>query len=118
MRISNSGSPVSSSDWDDAEFGKDHGSTDGGSDFFRTFDTETNMAITVANDNKCLESSPLTSSSLFLYRANLQRSALVVTGRVHLHDFIFEFRKEVIDNLVFLDGQRMKIDFLQFTVRL
>jgi len=69
------------------------------------------MTITIADDDKRLESSPLTSSSLLLYWANLPSASYIVAD--NLHDFIFEFRKEIVDNLIFFDGQRMEIDFLQ-----
>ena len=62
------------------------------------------MAITIANDDECLESSTLTSTSLFLYGTNLKVNSLL-TRVEYLHDFIFEFRKEKVDNLVFFDRQ-------------
>ena len=75
MWFSDTASPVSSADRDDTEFGEDHGASDGSGDFFGTFYAETDVAVTVADDDKGLEAGTLTSPSLFLHRANLQSTS-------------------------------------------
>ena len=106
MWVSDTGTPVSSTDGDDAQFGEDHGSTDGSCDFLGAFDTETDMTIRITDDDEGLETSSLTSACLFLYGANL-RSQNNSKQEKYLHNFILEFRKEIIDYLVLLNGQGM-----------
>jgi hypothetical protein len=101
VSISNTCSPISSSNGDDAEFCKDHGAADGGRDFFATFYAETDVSVTISYDDKRFEAGPLTGSSLFLYGANL-RSDGYPRG-MNLHDFMLKFGEEVVDNLVFFD---------------
>ncbi len=60
------GTPVSTTDGDDAELGNDDGSADGSSDFLRGLDTETDVALRVANDDNGLESGSLTGTGLLL----------------------------------------------------
>jgi hypothetical protein len=71
MWVSNTGTPESSTDGNDTQFGEDHGSTDGSCDFLGAFDTETDMTIRITDDDERLETSSLTSARLFLYGANL-----------------------------------------------
>src|SRR5271167_5020074 len=72
MWVSNTSTPISSTNRDDTKFCKDHCSTNGCCYFFGTFYSETNVAITIADDYERLESSTLTSTSLFLYWTNLK----------------------------------------------
>lgn len=58
--------PVSTTDGDDAELGNDDGSADSSSDFLRGLDTETDVALRVANDDNGLESGSLTGTGLLL----------------------------------------------------
>jgi hypothetical protein len=37
--------PITTTDWEDRELGDDDGSADGGSDFFGSLDTETDVAF-------------------------------------------------------------------------
>lgn len=66
MWLTEVGTPITSSDGQNAEFGDDDGSTDGGSDFFGGLDTETNVTLGVTNDNNSLETGTLTGTSLLL----------------------------------------------------
>ena len=66
MRSTEIGTPVTSSNGQDGEFGDDNGGTNGGGNFFRGLDTETNVTFRVTNDNNGLESSTLTGSGLLL----------------------------------------------------
>jgi len=58
--------PVTSSDWQNAQLGDDDGSTDGSCDFLRCLDTQTNVSLRITNNNNGLESSSLTGTSLLL----------------------------------------------------
>lgn len=74
MRLTKVGTPVTSSDGQDGEFGDDDGSSDGGCDFFGGLDTETNVTFTVTDDNDGLESGSLTGTGLLLDRFDLQNT--------------------------------------------
>ena len=113
--LGNVGSPVSSSDRDDGEFGNDDSSSDGSSDFLGTLDTETDVATTISNiqwSTRCarspvkvsdrdesLEPGPLTGRGLLL-------------DRVDRHDLVFEGREESVHDLELLDGEGEEVDFL------
>lgn len=71
MRLTEVGTPVTSSDGYNAELRDDNSSTDGGSDFLRGLDTEANVALRVTNDDDGLEAGTLTGTGLFLYRLDL-----------------------------------------------
>jgi hypothetical protein len=71
VRQTEVGTPVASSHGDDAQLGDDDGRTDGGSDFLRCLDAQTNMALRIANDDNGLESRSLTGTSLLLNRLDL-----------------------------------------------
>jgi hypothetical protein len=98
VRLTKVGTPVTTTNGDNGELGKDDTTTDGSSDFLGTLDTQTNMTVLVTNDNESLETSTLTSSGLLLNRHDL-------------HDLISKLGKEVINDLILLDGEREKIDF-------
>lgn len=66
VRKTKVGTPVSSSHGDDAELRDDDGSTDSGRDFLRRLDTETDVALGVANDDDGLEAGSLTGTGLLL----------------------------------------------------
>jgi hypothetical protein len=64
--------PVSSSNWQNAQLGDDNSSADGSCDFLGGLNTETNVSLRVTDDNDGLESSTLTGTSLLLDRLDLQ----------------------------------------------
>ena len=99
VRFTELSTPVTSSDGDDGKFCKDDCATNGGCDFLRALDTQTDMAIEISDSNKCLESRTLTGTGLLLNRHDL-------------HDLIFEFWEEKVDDLVLLDWEREEVDFL------
>ena len=71
MRVSQIGTPVSSSNWQHAELGYDNGGADGRSDFFGGLDPKTDMTFRVTNDDDGLESCALTGAGLLLDGFNL-----------------------------------------------
>jgi len=97
MGLSQVGSPVTSSDWHDGEFGEDDGSSDGGSDFLGALDSETDVTVAVSDDDKGLESGSLTCPGLFLNWHDL-------------HHLILQSWEEVVDDLVLLDWQWVEVD--------
>jgi hypothetical protein len=99
MGFTKSSTPVATANGDDRELGKDDGTTDGSCNFLCTLDTETDMAIKVTDGNEGLETRALTGTGLLLNGHDL-------------HDLIFELREEEVDDLVLLDGEREKVDFL------
>jgi len=72
VRSSEVGAPVTSSDGDDAELGDDDGSADSGGDLLGGLDSETNVALGVANDDNGLEAGTLTGTGLLLDGLDLQ----------------------------------------------
>jgi hypothetical protein len=71
MWLSDTSTLVSFADGDDTQFGEDHGAAHGSCDFLGAFHAETDVAITVADDDESLEAGMLTSASLFLHRTDL-----------------------------------------------
>lgn len=93
--------PVTSSDWDDRELGKDDSTTDGGGDFLGALDTKTDVTIFITNSDDGLESGTLTGTGLFLDWLDLQ-------------DFVLQlWANEMIDNFEFLDWESKGVDFFQ-----
>jgi hypothetical protein len=90
-------SPVTTTNRNDSELGKDDGTTDSSGNFLGALDTKTNVTVTIANNDESLETGALTSTGLLLDRGDL-------------HNLILEFGEEVVNNLVFLDREREKID--------
>lgn len=66
MRETKIGTPVATSDGDDAQLGDDDGSTDGGSNFLGSLDAKTDVTLGVTNDDNRLESGSLTGTGLLL----------------------------------------------------
>ena len=66
MDSTDSGTPVTSSDWDEVELGINETTLDGNLDFLGALDTDTNVTLSVSNGDNSLESSSLTSLGLLL----------------------------------------------------
>jgi hypothetical protein len=92
-------SPVSPSDGDDGELGDNDGSPDGSSDFLGTLDSQTDVTVKVTDSYESLESGSLTGRGLLLDGSD---------G----HDLVLESGKELVDDLVLLDGEREEVDLL------
>lgn len=105
VRLTEVGTPVTSSDGHNAELGDDDGRADGGSDFLGGLDAETNVALGVTNDNDGLETGALTGTGLLL-------------DGLDLHDLVLELGQEEVDDLVLLDGERVEVaaKWLEFAV--
>lgn len=71
MRLTEVGTPVSSSYRDNGELGDDDSGTNGSGDFLGGLDTEANVAIGITDDNNSLESGSLASTGLLLDRLDL-----------------------------------------------
>lgn len=96
VRLTEVGTPVTSSDGDDGELGDDDGGADGSCDFLGGLDTETNVTLGVTDDNDGLEAGTLTGTGLLL-------------DGLDLHDLVLELGKEEVDDLVLLDGERVEV---------
>lgn len=66
MRSTKVGTPVTTTDGENAQLGDDDGGTDGSGDFLGGLDTETNVSLRVTNDNDSLETGALTGTGLLL----------------------------------------------------
>lgn len=71
VRKTQVGTPVTSSDWQNAQLGDDDSSTDGSCNFLGGLDTKSDVSLRVTNDNDGLESGTLTGTSLLLDRLDL-----------------------------------------------
>lgn len=94
--------PVTSADGSDMHFGINDSTTDGGGNFFGTFDAQTDVTVFITNNNEGFEASALTGTGLFLDRGEFQ-------------NFILELiTKEMVDDLILLDRDGEHKDFFQF----
>lgn len=66
VRQTKIGTPVTTSDGDDAQLGDNDSGADGSGNFLGSLDTKTNMALGVTNDDNGLESGSLTGTGLLL----------------------------------------------------
>lgn len=66
MRQTKIGTPVTTSDGDDAQLGDDDSGANGSSNFLGSLDTKANMALGITNDDNGLESGSLTCTGLLL----------------------------------------------------
>lgn len=60
------GSPVTTTDGDDAQLGDDDGGTDGSSNLLGGLDAETDVTLGITDDNDGLETGTLTGTGLLL----------------------------------------------------
>lgn len=99
MGLVKSGTPVTSPDGDDAKFRGDDGTTDGGSDFLRALDAQSDVTVEITDGDERLEARSLTGLGLLLHGHDL-------------HHFVFEVWEERVDDLVLLDGEGEEVDLL------
>lgn len=95
-------SPIATTNWDNWQFSQNDCSTDGCSNFFTAFNSQTNMSIAVSDSDECLEACTLTSTCLFLDRHDLQ-------------DFITQWAsQEEINDFELFDWQWVEINLFQW----
>ena len=99
VRLTDDIAPVSQTHGDDAQLCKDDGTTDGSGDLLRTLDTKADMPGGVPDDDKGLEAGALASLGLLLHRHDLD-------------DLVGEPGEEIVNDLVFLDGNGEAIDLV------
>jgi hypothetical protein len=82
VRSTEVGTPVASSDGDDAELGDDDGGADGRGDFLGGLDAEADVALRVADDDDGLEAGALTGAGLLLDGLDLEggRDVMLASG--------------------------------------
>ena len=71
MWFTHHGSPVASSDRDDGKLGDNDSRSDGVGDFFGAFNSETDMAVVVSNDDGSLEPKKVKHAKSKFERLNL-----------------------------------------------
>lgn len=114
------GAPVATTNWHHRELRDDDRSADGSCNFLGGLDAETNVALAVSNDDNCLETGALTSTSLLLDWLDLLLERTLVCcacqcgccGVSDLHDLVLELWQKEVDDLVLLDRQRVQVDLL------
>lgn len=85
VRLTEVGTPVTTTDWHDRELGDDDSRTDSSSDFLRRLDAEPNVTLAVSDDNDSLEPRTLTSTCLLLHWFDLFISSASNTTQSYLH---------------------------------
>lgn len=104
MDITDLVSPIASSDGDERELGCDEGTLDSDLHFLGDLNSETDVTVLISNSNNGLKSGSLTGLGLLLDGDDL-------------HDLIGEFLlgsgEEFINDLGFLDGNGVSVDFLE-----
>jgi hypothetical protein len=109
MNVTDSGTPVTSSDWDHSEFGINQGSFDGDLDFLADFDSDTDVSVSVTDGADSLESCSLTGLGLFLNR----KDGHDVIEQDFLKWLLVLVLEKDINDLSFLDWNRSGVDFLE-----
>ena len=66
MRITKARTPITSTNWHNAQLSDDDSGTDGSRDFLGGLDTKTNVTLGVTDDNDSLEAGALTGTGLLL----------------------------------------------------
>jgi len=71
VRLTEVGTPVTTTDGHHRELGDDDGGADGGSHFLGRLDAETDVALAVPNNDDSLKAGALTGTGLLLYWLDL-----------------------------------------------
>jgi len=104
VRKTDSGTPVSSSDWDELHLGVDESTLDGDLNFLGNLDTNTAVTLSVTSGNDSLESGSLTGLGLLLDGEDAHD--LIGEGGVSVGD-------ESVDDWGFLDWDGVGVDLLE-----
>ena len=80
VRVTEVGAPVATANRNDAQLRDDDCCANGRSDFLGGFDAESNVSLTVSDDNNSLESRALTSTGLLLYRLDLFANSISIVA--------------------------------------
>ena len=104
MDSTDSGTPISSSDWDKVDLGIKKGTLDGNLDLLGALDTDTNVTLSVTDGDNSLESSSLSSLGLLLDGEDA-------------HDLVRELSlgvgEESVGNWGFLDWDGVGVNLLE-----
>ena len=90
--------PETTPDRNDGQLGQDDGTADGGSDFLGALDTETDVAVGIADGNKSLEAGALTGTGLLLDGHDLQHLVLEGSAQVKVDDLELLKKEKKMDN--------------------
>jgi hypothetical protein len=107
VRLTEVGTPVTTTNGQNAELGNDDSSADGGSDFLGGLNSETDVALAVTNDDNGLESGTLTGTGLLLDRLDLlvesyQRCSFVSMNLENLRMIEPGFLNQLSENFVLI----------------
>jgi len=100
--VSDHVTPISTAHGHDSQLGDDDSTTDGGGNFLRAFDAQTNMTIRVTDDNEGLETGPLSSTGLLLDGHDFHHLILQLS---------FRGGEEEVYYLILLHGEGEQVDF-------
>lgn len=104
MDTTDSGSPVTSSNWDDVALGINEGTLNGDLDLLGDLDSNTNVSLSVTDSDNSLESGSLTGLSLLLDGKNAHN----LVG-----EFVLGLGNKGINDLCLLDWDRVGIDLFK-----
>jgi len=93
--------PVATAHGHHGQLGQDDGAADGGGHFLAALNTQTNVAVVVADGHEGLETGTLTSTRLLLHGHDLQ------------HLVLQRGSQEEVDDLELFDGKGVQVDLLQ-----
>jgi len=101
MGLANLVTPVSTTNRDNRELGKNDSTTNSSSNFLAALNAKTDMTVIVTDDNEGFEPGTLSGAGLLLHGHDL-------------HDLVLECAsEEKLHNLVFFDREREEVDVLE-----
>lgn len=104
MDLSDLVTPIATTDRDEGELSAHEGTTDSNGDFLGDLDSETDVTVLISNNANSLKASSLSGLGLLLDGNDLHN----LIGELAVLNF-----EEFINNLGFLDGDGVSVDFLK-----
>jgi len=104
MDTTNSGSPISSSDWDKMDLGIEKSTFNGDLDLLGDLDTDTDVTLSITGSDDSLESGSLSSLGLLLDGKNAHDL---------IGELVFDVRDKSIDDWCLLDWDGVSVNFFE-----
>jgi len=104
MDTTDSGTPISSSDWDKVDLSIEKSALNGDLDFLSDLDTNTDVTLSVTSGNDSLESGSLSSLGLLLDGKNAHDL---------IGELVFDVRDKSVDDWCLLDWDRVGVNFFE-----
>jgi len=104
MDTTDSGTPISSSDWDKVDLSIEKSTLNGDLDFLSDLDTDTDVTLSVTSGDDSLESGSLSSLGLLLDGKNAHDL---------IGELVFDVRDKSIDDWCLLDWDGVSVNFFE-----